>query len=214
MWINFWHAFTKITAWPVQKLLFRTKIYYEDPAVQKRRISGPAIVISNHTSVFDFAIWLFVFWTRTLRYQMAEVLFRKPVLGPFLRLLGGIRVDRDTKNFGFMAESERLLAEGKVVGVFPEGRLPIKGEEKPLPFKPSAAYLALASGVPVIPCYTNGRYFQWKRARVLIGTPIDPSLLSDSALSERENLTRVSQLLRERIRELEKIYYERAGKNA
>ena len=51
--IGFFNSFTKITGWIVQKICFRTKIYYEDKAVQGRRIKGSAILISNHTSVFD-----------------------------------------------------------------------------------------------------------------------------------------------------------------
>ena len=30
MLIKFWNTFTTITAWPLQKLVFRTKLLYED----------------------------------------------------------------------------------------------------------------------------------------------------------------------------------------
>jgi len=198
-WIRFWNAFAKITGWPLQKLLFRTKILYEDRAVQDRKIRGPAILISNHTSVFDYAVMLFVFFRRTLRYQMAELLFEKQPLGTLLRLLGGIRVDRGSHNFTFLRVSEGILAAGGVVGVFPESRLPREGEERPLPFKPSAAYLALASGAPVIPVYTNGRYFQRRRAAVVIGTPVYARELTEETDTEKEAIEHVSQGLRERV---------------
>lgn len=199
MLIRFWNAFTKITAFPVQWVCFRTKISYEDPAVQRRRIKGPAILISNHTSVFDYAVFLFVFFGRTLRYQMAELLFKKPFLGPFLRMLGGIYVDRNVHDFGFITRSQEILDHGGVVGVFPESRLPREGEERPLPFKTSAAFLALAADVPVIPLYTNGSYFQRKRARVVIGKPFYARELSDGNLGEKENLALVSERMRERV---------------
>ena len=64
--IRFWNAFTKITAWPVQFFCFRTKVHYEDRSVQGRHIKGPAIIISNHTSVFDYAVYIFVFITRSV----------------------------------------------------------------------------------------------------------------------------------------------------
>lgn len=211
MLIKFWNTFTKITAWPLQKLVFRTKILYEDASVQKRGIRGPAIIISNHTSVFDYAIWLFVFFGRTLRFQMAEVLFQKKPLGLFLRMLGGIYVNREAHDFGFVAQSERILEKGGVVGIFPESRLPLPKEERPLPFKPSAAFLALASGVPVIPVYTNGCYWSLKRAVVMIGTPMDVSALTDAALSDKENIQRVTRAMRERVIELGKKLDERCG---
>ena len=208
MWIQFVNLFTKVTAWPVQWICFRTKVLYEDKKVQSRRIRGSAIVISNHTSVFDYAVFLFVFWSRTLRYQMAEVLFEKIPLGYLLRGLGGIRIDRNNYDFSFLARSEAILKAGGVVGIFPESRLALPGEERPLPFKPSAAYLALQAKVPVIPVYTNGSYFQKKRAVVLIGTPMDVTSLVDPDKSEKEQIAEVSEAMRNRIIELEKEYHE------
>ena len=90
MMIALFNWFVKITGWPVQFLCFRTKILYEDRKVQGRHVKGSAIILSNHTSVFDYAVYLFVFFTRTLRFQMAEVLFEKPLLGLFLKCLGNI----------------------------------------------------------------------------------------------------------------------------
>ena len=211
-WIRFWNAFVKITGWPVQKLLFRTKILYEDPAVQKRRIRGPAILISNHTSIFDYAVFLFVFPGRILRYQMAEVLFRKKPLGALLRALGGIYVDRNAHNFSFLRKSEQILSEGGVVGVFPESRLPLPEEERPLPFKPSAAYLALESGASVIPLYINGGYMKKNRAVVVIGTPMNARDLTDETLSDRENIERVSEYMRQRVIELGNLLNEQTIK--
>ena len=203
--IGLFNWFVKITGWPAQLLCFRTKVLYEDKNVQGRHIKEAAIVLSNHTSVFDYAVYLFVFFTRTLRFQMAEVLFQKPLLGMFLRCMGGIRVDRGTHDFGFLPKSQEILERGGVVGIFPESRLPLPGEARPLPFKVSAAYLALTSGVPIIPVVTNGSYFSRRRARVLIGKPILASDLLEEGASETENLQIVSERLRERIIELEKL---------
>ncbi len=210
MWIKLWNAFVKITAYPVQKAVFRTKVYYEDKRVQRRHIKGKAIVISNHTSVWDYAIYLFVFFTRTFRCQMAEVLFEKQPLGLFLKMMGGIFVNRNAFDFGFVSKSQEILDKGGVVGIFPESRLPLKNEKRPLEFKPSAAYLALLSGAPVIPVFTNGKYFTWQRARVIIGTPIDAQALTDSKLSEKENLAAVTKALRDKIIDLERQLNEQA----
>lgn len=199
---GFFQAFTKITAWPVQAACFRTKVHYEDKSVQKRRIKGAAIIVSNHTSVYDFAVMLFTFPFRTLRYLMAEVLFKRKGLSRFLRSMGGIMVDRDAYDFAFLEKCREVLEKKGVVGIFPEGRLPVEGEERPLPFAPSAAYLALISGAPIIPVYTNGSYFRKKRARVIIGKPIDVTSLISSELSEKENIEKVNNYLRSRIVEL------------
>ena len=183
-------------------MCFRTKIHYEDKRVQGRKIKGPAIIVSNHTSVYDFAVMLFTFPCRTLRYLMAEVLFKRKGLARFLRSMGGIFVDRDAYDFAFLDECCEILRKGGVVGAFPEGRLPREGEERPLPFLPSTAYLALMSGVPIIPVYTSGGYFQRKRPHVIIGKPIDVSAIARGDLSEKENIEIVNANLRQRIIEL------------
>lgn len=213
MLIKFWNAFVKITAYLPQLLIFRTKVYYEDKAAQSRRIKGGAIIISNHTSVWDYAEYLFVFFFRTLRAQMAEVLFEKKPLGLFLKMMGGIRVNRGANDFACVTKSEKILEKGGVVLIFPESRLPLKGEERPLPFKPGAAYLALLSGAPVVPVFTNGRYFSKKRARVIIGKPIYARDLIDDSLSEKENLARITDIMRDRIISLEKQLYEQTQKS-
>ena len=111
--IQFFNWFTKITAWLVQKICFRTKIYYEAKKEQGRHIKGPAIIISNHTSIYDYAAFLFVFFSRTLRYQMAEVLFKKALLRNFLKAMGGIFVDRDSNDFGFIDKSQKVLEKAE-----------------------------------------------------------------------------------------------------
>lgn len=209
MGIKLFQLFTKITGWPVQWFCFRTKVLYEDPSAQKRHICGPAIVIANHSSIYDYAVLMFVFWSRTLHCLMAELLFDKQPLGLLLRCLGGIKVDRSSHDFGFLAKAERILRKGGVVEIFPESRLPRPGEERPLPFKPSAAYLALSTGVPVIPVYSNGKYFQRERAVVLIGRPVDPTAFRAGPGGEKEAIAAFNEHLRRRIIDLEGEYRER-----
>ena len=210
--IALFNWFTKITGYLVQKIIFRTKIYYEDKKIQSRSIKGPAIIISNHTSVYDYAVFLFVFIFRTLRYQMAEVLYKKKLLGLFLKCMGGIYVNRDTHDFSFMVKSEEILKKGGVVGIFPESRLPKPDEVRPLPFKVSAAFLALSTDVPVIPIYTDGVYFKKARARVIIGTPMKASDFVDNSLEQKENIERVNEAFRNKIIELGKLLDERKRK--
>lgn len=209
MLISFFNFFVKITGFPAQWFCFRTKVYYEDKTAQNRKIRGKAVVISNHTSVFDYAVYLFVFFSRTLRCQMAEVLFKNKLLALFLKMMGGIFVDRDTHDFSFVEKSREILDKNGVVLIFPESRIPVKGERRPLEFKPSAAYIALNSDAPVIPVYTNGSYFKKKRAEVIIGKPVYVNELTDESLTDKENLARVTGALREKIIGLEKMLNER-----
>ena len=210
MFYCLFNCFAKITGWLIQLICFRKKIYYEDKTIQSRYVRGKAIIISNHTSVFDYPVTMFVFWTRTLRFQMSELVMKKPGLGLLLRMLGGVYVDRDSHDFGFMAKCERILEKGGVVGICPEGRIPLKDEPRPLEFKTGAAYLALVTDTPIIPMYTNGSYFNFKeRARVVVGTPIVPSQVADPALSDKENIAALTRVMREKTIQLGKLLNER-----
>ena len=207
--ITFFNYFVKITGWLPAMIILRTRILYEDKTKQSRKIKGAAILVSNHTSVYDFALYLFVFFFRTLRYQMAEVLYKKKLLALFLRCMGGIFVNRNNNDLSFIDKSKRLLAKGKVVGVFPESRLPKEGETRPLPFKSSVVKLALESGAPIIPLYTYGNYFTKSRAKVVIGTKFDARSYYDVSKTEKENIEFITTLLRDRIIKLGKEYEEK-----
>lgn len=208
--------FIKITGWILNVIAFRKKIYYEDKSIQGRHIKGNAIVISNHTSVFDFALMLYLFPTRTLRCQVAELMYEKNFFLTFtLKILGSIRVDRYSHDFSFMEKSKRVLSRGGVLTVFPESRIPddVDASERPIKFKPSFVSIALESGAPIIPTYTNGRYFTRERARVIIGTPIDVREMYDSSLSESENLEIITEKLREKVVSLKNELEKRTEKN-
>ena len=198
-----YHWFVRITGYIPQLILFRTKVHYEDKSVQGRFIRSKAIVASNHNGLMDFAVLLFVFWSRTLRCAVAEItldknIFLKLILKPF----GCVRVDRDSYDMVFLDKMKKILHNGGVVEIYPEARIPNKGEEKPIAFKPSYVLLALESGAPVIPVYNNGKMMRGGRRRVVIGKPIDVSLLYDEALSERENIRIINDYVRSKIIEL------------
>ena len=199
-----WHAlfqwFVKCTGGFAWWVVNRPKMYFEDKSVQKNRIKGSAILLSNHTSVLDVGTMLFTFWRRNPRCLVAELMYRKnPFMTFFLKGIGGIRVDRDSHDFSFVQKSCDILEKGGVIEIYPESRLPQAGEETPLPFKPSATYIALQSGAPVIPVYQNGKLFQKSRLRVMIGKPINVAALYDESLSEKENYENITNILRERI---------------
>lgn len=201
----FVHWFVKITGWIPHLFAFRKKIYYEDKKVQGRRIKGKALIVSNHHTVWDYAFLMFVFIGRNLRCQVAELMYNKNVfLTGLLKGLGSIKVNRNARECAFMRKSIRLLDKNKVVVSFPESRIPKKGEDSLLPFKPSAVYIALTSGAPIVPVAVNGAYpfFAKKRGCVMIGKPINVKEWYQAELSEKENIEIINKRLRDKVIEL------------
>lgn len=201
--------FTKITAFPPTYIFFKPKVYYEDKITSKKKLPKSFILVSNHTSLMDFPLYLMVFFRRNIRFLMAEVLMNKPVLGWFLYKLGGILANRDSIDFSFMSESLETLDRGESVGVFPQGRLPVG--EKPFPFKPGVGMISLYTDALILPVYTDGNYGIFKRARIVIGNPIDARTLCSEDLPEEEKAVAITEALESKIYELKDILTERIG---
>lgn len=195
-------SFVKVTAWPVQKIAFKTKIYYEDKKQQSRAIKGPAIVVSNHTSIWDFATNMFTFFGRNLRCIVADVTGNKNwIMTKLMKWFGNIVISRESKEMSFVDQSVEILKKGGVVEIFPEARLPRENEKHLdlLPFTTSTAYIAYLANVKIIPVYTTGKYFSKGRIKTIIGTPLCVRDVYDERLDEKTNLLNMTQYIKDKI---------------
>lgn len=192
--------FTKITGLPLLAY-FKTKIFCEGGDRTLKHPKKPCIIMSNHTALFDFALHLALFYFRTVRFLMAEVLFDgRPVLSRFLLGMGGIRVDRSAYDFSFVGEALDVLEKGGTVGVFPEGRLP-RGE-KNLPFKPGIVYIALRTDAPIVPVCIDGNYGLFKRTHVLFGKEINIRDWCTSENPSDKEIGEITEKLKARMDEM------------
>ena len=82
---------------------------------------GGFLLLPNHISWVD-AIVLQVACPRPIRYVIDQEYYRKPILYPFLRVLGCIPITSRKSHSAIRAATEKI-AEGEIVCVFPEGRL-------------------------------------------------------------------------------------------
>lgn len=209
--VKLFTAFAKLTGLLPALLLFKPRVFTEN-ARAKRRLPKNCILVSNHKSLMDFVLYLLVFPLRTTRFLMAEVLFNKgKFFALFLKLMGGIRVDRDAFDFGFVSDALAVLDKGGTLGIFPEGRLPVGG--KPFPFTVSTAFIAMHTDAPVIPVFTDGQYGIFKRAGVMIGEPIDLKEWADDSLPDDERLNDVTAKLQAHVYALgDELERRKAGK--
>ena len=204
--------FVKITGFPGEVIFYRKKIYYEDKKASNRKIKGGALIISNHTDIYDYPLMMYTFPGRNLHVLVAEITYdMNGFMKWLLKGLGAIRVDRNNHDFAFMSQTTDLLKKGKACLIYPESRLPNEDEKDHLlEFKPSYIYSALESGAPIIPVYTNGIYGKLKkkykdRARVIIGKKIFVRDLYDSNKSEKENIAFINDYVKNRILELKEL---------
>ena len=208
---SFLNWFVKITGFPGEIIFYRKKIYYEDKKHTSNKIKGGALIVSNHTDIYDYPLMMYAFLSRNLHVLVAEITYDKnSFMKWFLKGLGAIRVDRNSHDFAFMSQVTNLLKKDKVVLIYPESRIPTEEEQKTLlEFKPSYIYSALESGAPIIPVYTNGTYGKLKkkrkdRARVMIGKKIYVQDLYDDQKSEKENIVYINDYIKNKILDLRK----------
>ncbi|MBR2849481.1 MAG: 1-acyl-sn-glycerol-3-phosphate acyltransferase [Clostridia bacterium] len=189
-----------LSAWPVQLLVFKRKTYYEDRRVQGRRVRGKALIVSNHFSVFDYMVNLFLFPFRKLYVVYWPQNSKRIRWG--MKFFGGIVSDRDVMSLRFMDESVKVLEKGRVVQIYPEAYISEDGRMDE--FKPSYVLIALRAEAPIIPVITDGQYGLFKRVHLIIGKPID---LWDYCTSEdptKEEIMALNDIVYKKCLELQR----------
>lgn len=182
---------------------------------------GPVILISNHTCCIDHML-LQASTRRLLGFLIAKELHDYWLFRPFCEVGRCIPVRRDGKDVAATRAGLRALEDGRVVPIFPEGKInPSSGRELG-EGKPGVAFIALRARVPVIPAYIWGTpetnkvvpsYLTPSRARVLFGPPIDLSDLIGEGRVEREQFDEVTRRLMGAIRTLRDQVQGGAGVN-
>ena len=100
--------FVKITGFIPVLIAMPFKTHYSGPKAQSRRIKGKAIVVSNHRTVWDFGLMIFLFWTRSLRCVVGEIMYQKTSLDELCEDMDVNRKELEDKlaAFGFEYSEE------------------------------------------------------------------------------------------------------------
>ncbi|ACV62930.1 1-acyl-sn-glycerol-3-phosphate acyltransferase [Desulfofarcimen acetoxidans DSM 771] len=129
---------------------------------------GGFLIVSNHTSYWDpLAVGCAI---KPRIYYMAKAeLFKIPVFRELITSFGAFPVHREKADRQAIRMALKLLKEGKVVGIFPEGTRSHSGEL--LQPHLGAAMLALKSQVPVVPVAVLDSKGIFRRLKLNIGKP-------------------------------------------
>jgi 1-acyl-sn-glycerol-3-phosphate acyltransferase len=148
--------------------------------------SGPAILASNHLAVADSFYLPLVVKRRITFLAKAEYFTGTGLRGWFRRwfftVAGQVPIDRSSADTAQAAleTAQRLLDDGKLLGMYPEGTRSPDG--RLYKGKTGLARLALETGVPVIPVAMVGtdvvnppgsKMWRFGRVTVRIGKPLD-----------------------------------------
>ncbi|MDQ1305450.1 MAG: 1-acyl-sn-glycerol-3-phosphate acyltransferase [Actinomycetota bacterium] len=135
---------------PLLRLFFRPKV----EGLENIPATGPAILASNHLSFSD-SIFLPLVCKRRITFMAKSDYFNGPgIKGFFTKLffkaVGQVPVDRSGGHASEAAMNTALgvLAEGKLLGIYPEGTRSLDG--RLYRGKTGVARMALEAGVPVL----------------------------------------------------------------
>jgi 1-acyl-sn-glycerol-3-phosphate acyltransferase len=174
--------------------------------------SGPAILIANHTCNIDHFL-LQAGTGRKLGFMISRTYYDVWAFRPFCKMIDCIPVNRDGKDSTAARTALRALKEGRVLPIFPEGRMyPTSGREIH-EGKAGVAFIATKANVPIIPAYIRGTpesnrflvsFFSPSRSRVYYGEPIDPShfAIPEGHAAERAALAATTEAMMDAIRAL------------
>jgi len=157
------------------------------------------VLCMNHESLLDIPI-VTVASPRQIRMMAKQELFAKPAGARFFHELGGFPVQRGGFDLRAVEIGLEVLRRGEVLGMYPEGT---RTPGVLLPFLPGAAWLALSTGAPLVPCAITGahaampkgaKFFKRVPIRVEFGSAIaveredDPARRRQRALQLTEAL--------------------------
>jgi 1-acyl-sn-glycerol-3-phosphate acyltransferase len=162
---------------------------------------GAAILVCNHVSYVD-ALVITAACRRPIRWVMDHRIFAIPVLSFFFRTVRAIpiapaREDAEALQSAYDAIGS-ALAQGDLVGLFPEGRLTSDGEMGP--FRPGIAQILARTPVPVVPMALSGLWHSlfsrqpgrlhraghllYRKILLTIGAPVPPAAATPERLHD------------------------------
>jgi 1-acyl-sn-glycerol-3-phosphate acyltransferase len=135
------------------RLLVRLLTRLEIHGSQNVPLNGGLLAVINHLGDADFVVGL-AYGPRIADTLVKADLYDFPLLGRLLEAYGVIWIHRGQPDRRALRAALQGLAEGRLVGIAPEGRESLTGalEEG----TSGAAYLALKAGVPVLPVTFTG----------------------------------------------------------
>lgn len=127
---------------------------------------GPFILATNHLHILDPPLAYAAIPYRHVTVLAAEKWEESFPIGPFLKSMGAIFVQRGEVDRQALNAVLAVLEAGGIVGMAPEGtRSPVGTMQRG---KPGLAYLATKAGVPILPLGISGHlhmFEDWRRLR-------------------------------------------------
>jgi 1-acyl-sn-glycerol-3-phosphate acyltransferase len=193
----------------VGKVAFDFKVYGRENLIE----DGAAILASNHQSYLDPPC-IGMACRNDIYYLARNTLYQRPLIGPLLKRLNTVPVDRDRGDVSSIKTIIRLLRSGHRVIIFPEGTRSSDGQLQPA--RAGLGMIIAKTLAPVVPVRVFGSFEALPRVGGLKLRPVSvvvgkPMRFSEDALKgDRDVYQKLSDQVMEKIAGLE-LPAERRG---
>jgi len=143
----------RFLVWMLVHTVYRLKVR----DIERIPEEGPAIIVCNHVSFVD-ALIITAACRRPIRFIMDHKIFKAPLMSFFFRQSRAIPIAPARDDPALMEqafdEAAKALAEGELVGIFPEGKITDSGELNP--FRGGIMRILERQPAPVVPLALRG----------------------------------------------------------
>ncbi len=132
------------------------------------------ILASNHTAFSDVLV-LSAAARRQVRYMAKKELFRIPLLAQLITSLGAYPVNRGGADVSSIKRTIRMLQDGELIGIFPQGHRFGRRDPRTTPVKGGIGMIAYHTKACVVPAFVDsarGKTGMLRKNTVYFGKPI------------------------------------------
>lgn len=156
---------------PIARVVFNFIYAVKITGLENLPEEGAYIIAPNHKNMWDPVIIGANIKDRHLHFLAKDVLFKSKPLAFLLNKLYAIPVRREDNDIVAIKTAMKVLKNGHVLGLFPEGTRN-KTDEKMLEPKGGLVLLAVRKKVPVVPVGIGGKFSFRGHVTVNIGKPV------------------------------------------
>ncbi len=157
------YEFVRTLASLIFPLLFKLRV----EGLENIPATGAAMLASNHVAWIDIPLVAYPI-KRTTHYMAKAELFHVPIIGWFIGMTGNFPVRRGESDRESLRIANKLLTEGEMVAIFPEGHRTGGALIRGLP---GVALIALRANTPVVPVAIINSAAVLRKGHIIIRRP-------------------------------------------
>ncbi len=173
----------RVLAWFLSDVCF----FLKRKGAENIPAEGSAILVCNHIHMMDVAC-IARQCKRKVYFMAKKELFENKLMGWVFSKFGAFPISRGEADISGIRTAMKILKDGDLLVIFPEGTRNKKREEILLPLQEGVAMLALRCKAAIIPSWVEGGYRPWKRCTLLTCAPMDLKRYEDIRKPTQEDM--------------------------